>query len=134
MSDDKNSPHKPLTGLSFLILEDEVIIALALEKTLEEFGAESVQIALSIVEAKIKLQQDRFDVGIVDLRLPDGDASKLAAEMVAEKVAIVVHSGHADLGHLDDIPGAAYCPKPATQREIMRAVNAARALVEVSNR
>jgi DNA-binding NtrC family response regulator len=111
--------------LSFLILEDEMIIAMALETALQDAGASEVQLAMTLSEAEALAAERAFDAAILDLRLPDGDATGLGTELVARRVAVVIHSGHADLGHVGAIPGSVHCPKPATRHDIVGAIKRA---------
>ena len=119
-----------LNGLTVLILEDEMIIALALEETLLKGGAGKLKIAMNLAEARSFLAENTVDAAVLDLRLPDGDSTQLGAELVAQNVAVVIHSGHAELAHINAIPGAINCPKPATHRAIVSSVQEAHSLTK----
>lgn len=106
-----------LRGLSVLIVEDEVIINLDLAMTVESFGAREVVPAHSLEEARKALESGIFDLAVLDLSLPDGDAMPLAKELHGNGVRIVFYSGDDDRRDiLASFPGAGYVMKPATEK------------------
>lgn len=60
-----------MTTTKVLIVEDEMMIAVAMQLTLEELGYETVGIAPDLVTAK-RLAARRPDLALVDLNLRDG--------------------------------------------------------------
>lgn len=108
---------KPLEGLSVLIVEDEVIINLDLAMTVETFGAREVVPAHNLEEARAALKDGTFDLAVLDLSLPDGDAMPLAEKLRGDNVRIVFYSGDDDRTDiLAEFPGAGYVMKPATEK------------------
>ena len=68
---------------NILLLEDELLIAEALEHILREEGY-AVDVAITVAEAKVWLRSVHYDVVIADWRLPDGDGiliANLAAQL-----------------------------------------------------
>lgn len=79
LTPNRNSRDLP-AGLSFLVVEDEGILAWDIEELLTRNGAARVQLANSLVQARQRLQaDDRIDFVIVDWKLPDGSGLDLAA-------------------------------------------------------
>jgi CheY-like chemotaxis protein len=68
------------TGGQVLLVEDEALVALGLEAMLVQAGY-SVRKAGSLLEAREALSQDKPDVVLCDMVLPDGLGSDLAKEM-----------------------------------------------------
>jgi DNA-binding response OmpR family regulator len=64
-----------LTVARILVVDDEPMVALMIERTLEE--AHEVAIAHTATAAAEKLRRDRFDAVIADLHLPDGSAMSI---------------------------------------------------------
>lgn len=110
-----------LCDLSVLILEDELITALGLEKTLRNAGAKDVKIARTLADAWGAVKSTSFDFALLDIRMPDGYSFPLAMDMFADGVPVVMHSGHPEIHHSARLPGIIFCPKPATPAEIVRA-------------
>ncbi len=63
-----------------LVLEDEASLRDILALILEDFGYE-VEEAGSLKEAREKLNEEEFDLALVDLRLPDGSGMELVREI-----------------------------------------------------
>lgn len=114
---------KPLTGIRVLLVEDEAFIAMAIIDKLTEAGAETVEHALSLSEAKQRRKHTSIDVAILDLRLPDGNTDELAEDLVADQIPIVFHSGHAEIEMLRaKFPSAIICHKPCRHSEFVDAI------------
>ncbi len=62
-----------------LLLEDEPALHNLYRRILEQSGYEVIS-ARTLAEAREALDRDTFDIFLVDLRLPDGDASHLLVE------------------------------------------------------
>ena len=73
-----------VSGLRVLVVEDEVLVAMALEDTLEEFGCEVVGIASRIDAAKSAIHARDFDCAILDVNV-HGEAIYPVAEKLDER-------------------------------------------------
>ena len=110
-----------LDDLSVLLVEDEFLILLDLEDVLAEAGAR-VTTATSVAEAHEALGA-RFDVAVLDVRLPDGEVFPVAHRLAAQGVPLVFHSGHAQAEGLGEaFPGAVALGKPARESLLISAV------------
>ncbi|MBN8819741.1 MAG: response regulator [Sphingomonas sp.] len=77
-----------------LLVEDNAIIAMNTEALLLDLGIADVRIAATVAEALALIDTMQFDLGILDLKLGDGEDSLPVAErLVADGVAIVFASG-----------------------------------------
>lgn len=112
----------PLKDKSILLVEDEIFIAMALEKYLKAAGAGTVLIVTTLEDAQEVMASTALDAAILDIRLPDGHTYGLGEQLLEADVPVVFHSGHADLGDQDKQPDAAFCPKPATEKEVIQSV------------
>ena len=75
---------QPLTGKLCLVVDDEFLIALDIQQTLENAGAAEVVCAGSAAEAMAFARARRFDVAVLDVRLGRTGASSLpVAEVLA---------------------------------------------------
>ena len=110
-----------LDGATVLVVEDEFLILLDLEYVLESAGA-AITTAASLAEA-LEAAERRYDVAVLDVRLPDGDVYP-AARMLAERdVPLVFHSGHAHNDNIaGDFPSAVALEKPAREQVLIAAV------------
>lgn len=124
MSPSQNGPS--LDGISVLIVENEFLLAINLETIMREAGATSIELASSLADAKKLIDTASFDAAILDIRLMDGDSLPLAEDLIRRGVPVVIHSGHANLGHAQIVPDAVFLPKPSRPSEIVQAVLKAR--------
>ena len=115
------TPAQPLAGRRILVVEDEALVALDLEMTLQAAGAEVVGPCLRLARALREVETPNIDAAILDIRLGAEESYPVADRLHARGVAIVFHSGHADIGDLRArYPGAGNCPKPCTPATIIR--------------
>lgn len=118
--------NKSLKDISVLIVENEFLLAINLEAIMREAGASNVEMAATVADASNLIANGSFDAAILDIRLMDGDSLPLAAKLIVQGVPVVIHSGHANLGHSQLVPEAIFLPKPSTPSEIVQAVLKAR--------
>lgn len=103
-----------------LIVEDEIIVAMDLEATLEDFGFESVGIAADTPSA-LQLGAASPDVALVDVNLRDGPTGpEIGARLVREFGVNVVFitANPRMLG--DGVPGAIGVLHKPTDPQILR--------------
>src|SRR5512147_1086140 len=82
-----------------LVVDDDKKVIGYLSKMLTKFDEFSVEVAESAEEALQKIQSGRFDLVLVDLKLPDMDGIQLITEIVNSKpeVLTVLITGHASI-------------------------------------
>src|SRR5918998_4306378 len=78
-----------------LVAEDEAIIALELEGSLKAAGFDIAGPFATCAAAEGWLKTGRPAAAILDNTLKDGPCDKLAADLKARRVPIVIYSGHA---------------------------------------
>ncbi|WP_165690761.1 response regulator [Consotaella salsifontis] len=112
---------KGLSERRILIVEDEAMIALDLEMSLEDAGAEVVGPAMDI-ETALDLatdEDDEIDAAILDVDMHGKDAFAVAEALAARGVPFLFHTGHASQAELrrrfGDVP---VCIKP-TRHDVL---------------
>ncbi len=83
------SDKKPLTSLSFLILEDEPLWRRRCTAFLESLGADVTAVGL-VEEARNSLESLDFDGIVLDVNLPDGLGTDLLKGKLIPKAAVVL--------------------------------------------
>lgn len=78
-----------------LVAEDEAIIALELEESLKAAGFDIAGPFASCADAETWLESGQPAAAILDNALKDGPCEKLAADLKARGVPVVIYSGHA---------------------------------------
>ena len=75
-----------------LVLEDSVLVALALEAALADYGFEAV-VAGSLAAAEERISRFPPVAAVLDLHLPDGNALALAEKLDAQGCKVALCSG-----------------------------------------
>ena len=79
----KPARAKPSLGRA-LIVEDDRLLAMALEDALRDGGAEEVVVCDSVAAAMAELERMRPDILVLDVKLADRDDGWTMAELVTE--------------------------------------------------
>lgn len=108
-----------LAGMTLLVVEDEYLIALDVQRMIEETGAEAVLLASSIAEVrKLLVDGPRIDATVLDLRLGKEDATPLISAFIESGIPLVVATGFGDRTP-DGVPRLA---KPYRETELIEAI------------
>ena len=75
-----------LIGAKVLVAEDEAIIAMEIELSLQEQGCTVLEPTATIADTLASLSRDRPDVVLLDMHLRDGLATPIAATLAAAGV------------------------------------------------
>lgn len=105
-----------------LVVDDELLISLDIEATLEEHGHD-VSIAATSAEAEAVLEAHRMDLVILDHHLKGGTSDAVAERLKQMGVPFVVCSGSTELDELGGVfAGARFLPKPYTTEALLAVV------------
>ena len=85
-----------------LVLEDDGLIALDLEGTLQDAGFEVFSFA-SCKETEPWLQAHAPDLAVLDMHLVDGGCEHIAEMLVSRRIPFVVHSGEIEADYRDTV-------------------------------
>ena len=97
-----------------LLLEDEALIAVALQTDLEDAGYTVAGPFLTCASALEWLASHRPDAAILDTVLKDGPCKEVAVTLTSLGVPFLVYSGHrGDLNTLPELECATWVEKPA---------------------
>jgi DNA-binding response OmpR family regulator len=103
-----------------LLLEDEALIAVALQADLEDAGYSVAGPFVTCASALEWLVSHRPDAAILDTVLKDGPCKEVALKLKQQGVPFIVYSGHAeDLNALPAFEGVTWVEKPATAEALL---------------
>ena len=106
-----------------LIVEDEVLVALDMEGTLNDLG-HTTATATTVAEALQLLDAGGIDLAIVDYHLKDGTADLLGASLRRRNIPFIVCSGGAGLQEFGEMfQGTTFLAKPFTTDGLVGAVS-----------
>jgi DNA-binding response OmpR family regulator len=94
MTQDRSSATSPFNAI--LIVEDEALVALAIEDVVRELGAEQVHICADVSSALEAASTGRFDCAILDVVLRDGTSVAVADQLESRGIPLLFSSGSGD--------------------------------------
>ena len=109
---------------SCLIVEDELLIGVDLEDTIQSAGFE-VRWVASLKRALASVDQNPPDVAVIDVALHDGSSTELARELMRREIPFVVHSGFPAEDAPSDLRGITWLSKPSEPSAVLDAINKA---------
>lgn len=105
---DSSDPFAARPGLSVMILEDQLVIAIGLEQILNDAHIEHVITASSEQEALQVLEQHSPDAAILDVNLGRGTSIAVAEALMRRRIPFLFATGYGDgisiPAHLKHIP------------------------------
>lgn len=109
-----------------LVVEDEGLIALDLQRMLEDHGYQVVGPAATIGEAAKLLTMHRIDAALLDVNIGGTPILTIAEELVLDGTPVVFYTGYGKAGDLGGrFPNAQVLTKPASEAEIAQAIEGA---------
>jgi len=112
-----------LQGKRILVVEDEPIIAFALEDMLIEDGADVIAVG-SLQDGLANARDERFDFAILDINLGDESGLDIARKLVEKGVPFIFTTGYGeDTLAADGYPDAPVASKPYNAESIAEALS-----------
>ncbi|PHP67400.1 hypothetical protein CSC94_10215 [Zhengella mangrovi] len=105
-----------------MLVEDEMLIAMDLQFTLEEAGYQ-VEGPFASLDTAMKADLASVDIAILDVQLQAETVFPLADRLAGNKIPFIFHSGHFDKYEaMDRYPHCGLIAKPSTPNEIIRTI------------
>jgi DNA-binding response OmpR family regulator len=120
------SPHKTLPDhheCHVLIVEDEPVLAFALEETLIDAGFRIAGVATRLEMALAIIQTGVCDAAILDTNLAGVSAAPAAAALVARGVPFIILSGYSPDQQPSAFPAALRLQKPCPPSRLVAALH-----------
>ena len=105
-----------------LIVEDEAVIAMALEMFLEELGAHVVATAGNVQEALQKATSEDFDIAFLDVNLNGQKAHVLPGVLERRRKPFAFVTGYGEQGVLEAHADAPVVAKPFSRDAVSTAL------------
>ncbi|MEM7642017.1 MAG: response regulator [Pseudomonadota bacterium] len=108
-----------------LVLEDEMLIALDIEATLQDAGYESLKVCTSVAETEHYLQDHLPAVALLDINLGrDGTSFELGRTLLARGCPLLFMTGYTQstVGLPDELSDARRIAKPFSAHELLEGV------------
>jgi DNA-binding NtrC family response regulator len=91
------NPKKPLVGQRILVAEDEGLIALELERMLQDFGCEVVGPLASVEDVLESAERGGFDGALLDVNLRGRQIFEILPELQKLGLRLIITSGYDDV-------------------------------------
>lgn len=108
-----------------LIIEDEFLLAFAVEESLSQLGYDSFDIATSMSEAIAAAERQCPELIVADHRILDGTGTEAVMTICSEQVIPVVFVTSSEPEVRERLPDAFIVPRPVTLAQLEVAVKAA---------
>lgn len=116
-------PLPILAGLRFLVIEDEPLIALSLQDTLETAGAQVAEPVGTEKEALQALEVGDFDAALLDANLHGRPVGEIAAALTRSQIPFLFVTGYGKEGVPGSFKHIGVVTKPFTERQLLDAVS-----------
>jgi DNA-binding response OmpR family regulator len=113
---------KNLNEIRLIIVEDEPMLAYALEECLLDAGFQIAGVAGRLAGALALIETGNCDAAVIDANLAGVSAAPAAAALVARGVPFIVVSGYSREQQQGAFPEAQFLQKPYQPDELVRAV------------
>jgi DNA-binding response OmpR family regulator len=114
-----------LDGIRVLVADDEILIALDIEATFTEAGAEVVPLCMTSSEALAGAASENVSVAILDIRLGQETSEAVAALLAERGIPFIFYSGQPLPNDMRERwPLSPLVVKPADPRQLVETVAA----------
>lgn len=113
---------RTLEGLRVLVVEDEMLVAMAIEEMLERFGCTVVGVEARVRRALEFASRESVDAAVLDVNLAGEKVFPVAEALARRGVPFVFSTGYGAAGVDADFPGAPVLQKPYPEEALARAL------------
>lgn len=114
----------PLSGKRILIVEDEAVIAFAIEDMLSDLGCHVIGPAFDLAEALRLATEEALDAGVLDVNLNDQRSYDVAAELHRRNIPFLFATGYGEDSVGWDRSEVPVLAKPYRQPQVEAALTA----------
>jgi DNA-binding response OmpR family regulator len=106
-----------------LIVEDQALIGMSLEASLEEAGFDVIGPFARKAQALASLDSETPDLALLDIMLPDGSSVELARELKRRAVPFAIYSGLKPEADTPEFKDVLWLEKPVSRRALTDALS-----------
>lgn len=114
-----------LEGLRVLVVEDEILVGMAVEDMLRDLGCTLAASAVSLSEAFEKVQTGGFDIALLDVDLQGQKVFPLAEILLARRIPFAFASGYGAAGVPEAFRNLPVVSKPFQIEQLSAALSSA---------
>lgn len=114
-----------ILGTTALVVEEEYLIALEVQRVLESAGSAVTLGALGSIESIVGDRNARFDLAIIAVPPDRPEIVALSRALAARGIAVVILSSSLDQDGLGNLEGLRIVAKPFSDHELLKAAEEA---------
>src|SRR5215468_2742302 len=123
MSMERNRNSAPLQGITVLIVEDEFLIAIEMERLLADAGAKTIHRCETVEDALLATEDNSFSAAILDFCIGRQTVTPVARRLASRGIPFIFHTAHAATDTIrSEWPTCQIISKPARSRDIINAI------------
>ncbi len=111
----------PLNGIRLLIVEEDPLIALHIETTLEDAGAVIAGSARTVAQALAVIDETSMDAAVLDYRLETETSARVVDRLTALGVPFLFHTSSGSTPSAN-YPGITIVDKPSRPTQLIAAI------------
>jgi len=111
-----------MAGFRVLIVEDEILIALDIEETLQAFGCDVLGPVATLKQALRIVTLETFDAAVLDVTIRDELSFPVAEKLLERGIPFVLASGYGQWALPEPMRAHPRLTKPYTTKELEAAV------------
>ena len=115
-------PKRPLSGRRILVVEDEYLIAIEMERWLQEAGAEVAGPVPDTKRALALIEMEPLDAAVLDVHLNGEPVYPVADRLTERGVPYLFATGEIRIAEGSDYRSHAVLGKPVLDSELLQAV------------
>jgi DNA-binding response OmpR family regulator len=118
--------NNPLSGVTVLVVEDDLLLAMSLEDTLIGMGAVVVGVCHTLEDGMARADDNDFEVAVLDFCLGPDEVAPLARRLLRRNTPFILHTGMSrSEPSLREWSHSLIVEKPASPQMLMTALKAA---------
>ena len=112
-----------LDGIKILVVEDEMLVMMNLEVALGDLGCSSICTVASVIKAIALLNEQNFDLAILDVNLGGEKSYPIADILIARGIPFAFSTGYSDHFDRADLNCHLILRKPYAARDVANVVD-----------
>ncbi len=108
-----------LTDKRVLVVEDEMLVVMAIEDMLADLGCTAVKLAANVQQALGLIEEQTFDLATLDLNLNGRPSYEVAQALTDHGVPFAYSTGYGSLAVREDYAGPPVLDKPFSRTQLV---------------
>lgn len=112
-----------LSGRRVLVVEDEMLVLMAMEDMLADLGCTSIAVAATIERALALIDAGRFDFATLDVNLDGQRSDPIAKNLIDHEIPFAFSTGYGEKGISEAFRDRPVLKKPYDRPQLVKVLN-----------